>query len=237
MGIITYNGKSSQDLSVVVEHPPEYEYPERDYEIIHVPGRNGDVVIEKKTYKNVNRKYEIAVGSYTPQYTQMVNKISEWLHSSSKYARLEDSYEPDYYRMAIYAEGNSIRNLYHIAGRTTINFNCKPQRFLKTGDTKSTFSAAGTLTNPTNFTALPIITVKGSGNGVLTVGSYTVTITGIQNGMILDSMIGDAYLNTTNLNNNIEIPKGFPELVPGSNNISFSGGITSVDVVPKWWTL
>ena len=29
----------------------------------------------------------------------------------------------------------------------------------------------------------------------------------------------------------------FPKLVPGSNTISFSGGITSVEIIPRWWTI
>jgi phage-related protein len=40
-----------------------------------------------------------------------------------------------------------------------------------------------------------------------------------------------------NRNSTITLNNGFPKLVPGENNISFSGGITSVEVIPKWWTL
>jgi phage-related protein len=46
MGIITFNGKSSQDI-FVVEHPPEYGSAERNYDIISVPGRNGDLTMDR----------------------------------------------------------------------------------------------------------------------------------------------------------------------------------------------
>jgi predicted phage tail component-like protein len=237
VGVITYNGKTSDNL-FQVERPPVYEYPERDVDVISVPGRNGDIIIDKGSYKNVNRPYEISVGSISGDFTQLVNKIVEWLHTSTKYARLEDSYEPDYYRMAAYTDGGSIENLYHMAGKTTLNFNCKPQRFLKVGDTPVTINATTLLNNPTNFIALPIITVSGSGTGILRVGDTIVNITTIQNGMIIDSMAGDAYKGTDNLNGTVDLSnKDFPSLIPGDNEISFSGGITSVSIIPKWWTI
>lgn len=237
MGVILFNGVSSEDYHIQVEHPPGYETPERDYEIIHVPGRSGDVVIDKGSYKNVDRKYEIAIGSYDRDFTSQANMISEWLHSASGYARLEDSYEPEYYRMAVYIETTSIENILSHAGRATVIFNCKPQRYLKSGDVPVVFNRAGALRNPTGFSALPVVTVKGSGSGVLRIGGYTVAISSIDSSVTLNSEVQDAYSGVQNRNSTITLSNGFPKLVPGDNEISFSGGITAVEVIPKWWTL
>ena len=234
MGIITFNGSSSEGI-FVVEHPPEYEIPEREYEIVPVPGRNGDLVFDKGSYKNVDRSYDIAVGKIGGDYTTLVNPISKWLHSTSGYARLEDSYEPDYYKLAMYSEKKSFSNIYQQAGRATITFNRKPQRFLKSGDTKITNPTS--IINPTTFDSSPIITVRGTGNGVLHIGAFIITITNIINFITLNSEIGDAYNGLINLNDYIVLSNGFPKLVPGSNTISFSGGITSVEIIPKWWTI
>ena len=48
MGVIVFNGISSKDVGIEVETFPEYTIPEREYEAIHVPGRNGDVIIDNK---------------------------------------------------------------------------------------------------------------------------------------------------------------------------------------------
>ena len=237
MGIITFNGITSSTYDIQVETPPEYIMPERDYDVIHIPGRNGDIIVDKKSYTNVPRKYNIAVGSHTEAYSEMVNKISEWLHSANGYARLEDTYEPDYYRLAMYSEENEISNIYHQAGRTAITFNCKPQRFLKSGDTKLVRTTAGSIVNPTVQTALPIIEVKGTGSGVLTINGNTITISTIGGSITINSEIQDAYAGSINRNNHIILSAGFPVLNPGSNAISFSGGITSVEVTPRWWTV
>ncbi len=238
MGIIVYNGISSQDYGIQVEHPPEYAYPARDYEIQHVPGRNGDIVLDKGSYQNVERVYDIAFGSYEQEFTTMANKVSEWLHLPSGYARLEDSYETEYYRMAVYEESGSLENLYSRAGRTTIKFNCKPQRFLKLGDQTTKFTKNGILENPTGFEALPVITIKGgTGGAFLSIGKYAIYISEINSSIIIDSEIQDVYNGTENRNSYVTLSDGFPRLLPGKNEISFEGSITSVEIIPKWWTL
>jgi hypothetical protein len=53
--------------------------------------------------------------------------VSAWLHSTSDYARLEDTFEPDIYRLAYYTEETEIENALTEYGRTTILFNCRPR--------------------------------------------------------------------------------------------------------------
>lgn len=236
-GVVIFNGISSEDYRIQVEHPPGYETPEKDYEVIHVPGKNGDVVIDKGSYKNVPRIYEIAIGSYERSFTSQAHSISKWLHSASGYARLEDSYEPEYYRMAFYEEATDIENILQHAGRAIVSFNCKPQRFLKSGDAPVRLKSGESIRNPTNYAALPLVTVTGTGSGVLKIGGYTVTISSIGSALTIDSEPQDAYSGTLNKNSVIKLSNGFPKLVPGDNDISYSGGIASVEVIPKWWTL
>lgn len=237
MGIVIFNGISSQDYGIQVEHPPEYQTPARDYEIIHISGRNGDLVIDNGSFQNVPRSYQIAIGDQEKDFTNMANIISEWVNSASGYARLEDSYEPEYYRMAMFYEETTVENILQHAGRTTIEFNCKPQRFLKSGEDLLKFTSNAVLRNPTGFRSLPIITVYGTGKGVLGIGDYGITISDIRGSLILNSEIQDVYNGTVNRNGDVILSSGFPELVPGENSITWSGGITSVEVIPKWWTL
>lgn len=161
MGLIIFNGRRSSDYNILVEHPPGYEAAERDYDAIHVPGRNGDVYMDKSSYKNVSRVYEIASGSTDGKFAVLANNISEWLQTARGYARLEDTYEPEYYRLAIYVGALNVQNILQHAGRAQVSFNCKPQRFLKSGEKAVDFSGGGTIYNPTGFVSLPVITVEG----------------------------------------------------------------------------
>ena len=237
MGVIIYNGLSSKDYGIEVETFPTYQTPRKDYDIYHVPGRNGDVFIDTGAYQNVQRKYDISIGTFEIPYTDFANGLSEWLHSTVNYARLEDSYEPDYYRMAVYEEEMEFSNIYNHGGKATITFNCKPQRYLKIGEDPITVTAKTALYNPTHFTALPIIKVYGSGAGKLVVGNYSVDISKISTSVTINSDIQDAYSGTTNKNSTITLSNGFPKLLSGLNDISFSGGVTKLEVIPNWWTL
>ena len=234
MGVIIFNNKSSADCRIQVAHPPGYAYPERDYTITHIPGRNGDIIQDNGCYKNVERTYEVSFDAPNEDFATYANAVSAWLHSTTGYARLEDSYEPNYYRMAIYQESNIFENLYNQAGTATIVFECKPQRFLKTGDNTITIQNSLTIMNPTGFEAYPLFKVTGT-SGVLTVNGNSITFSSIDDFVMLDCELQDAYKETTNKNSTVS--GTFPVLKPGSNTISWTGDISSVTMKPRWWTI
>lgn len=234
MGVIIFNNKSSADCRIQVAHPPGYAYPERDYTITHIPGRNGDIIQDNGCYKNVERTYEVSFDVPNEDFATYANAVSAWLHSTTGYARLEDSYEPNYYRMATYQESNIFENLYNQAGTATIVFECKPQRFLKTGDNIITIQNSLTIMNPTGFEAYPLFKVTGT-SGVLTVNGNSITFSSIDDYVILDCELQDAYKE--NINKNSTISGTFPVLKTGSNTISWTGDISSVTMKPRWWTI
>ena len=236
MGIVVFNGISSQDLHIQVQTEPDYDFPEKDYEVTHVPGRNGDIVINQGSWQNVSRKYNLAMDAVKISYTEVASKLVQWLHSASGYARLEDSYEPDFYRMAMYKDSGSISNIYNKAGQIEVEFTCKPQRYFKSGEVADTFTTSTEYRNPTYFPAKPLIKIHGSGSGTVGIGTYTVTINDILDGMIVDSEQQDTYKDQTNCNSLVSIAE-YPKLVSGNNAISFSGGVTSIEIIPRWWTL
>lgn len=234
MGVIIFNNKSSADCRIQVAHPPGYAYPERDYTITHIPGRNGDIIQDNGCYKNVERTYEVSFDAPNEDFATYANAVSAWLHSTTGYARLEDSYEPNYYRMATYQESNIFENLYNQAGTATIVFECKPQRFLKTGDNIITIQNSLTIMNPTGFEAYPLLKVTGT-SGVLTVNGNSIMFSSIDNFVMLDCELQDAYKE--NINKNSTISGTFPVLKTGSNTISWTGNISSVTMKPRWWTI
>lgn len=239
MGVILYNGKSSTDFGIHVALIPGYDIPEQDFEVVSVPGRNGDLHIPKNSYRNVSRRYELSFGSYDDTFYDMIGKVVEWLTSSNGYSRLEDSYDSNYFRLGVVREAISIENILDHAGKTEISFDCKPQKFLKSGENTIYLSRPGEVINPTTHHSLPLIKVYGSGNGKITVNNIPVDITGIKEYIVIDCDLKDAYKLTENLNNSIKLDPnvGFPKFNPGRNNVGFSGGITSVEVIPRWWTL
>ena len=60
-----------------------------------------------------------------------------------------------------------------------------------------------------------------------------------QGGMVLDCETERAYAMGDvgqGLDGDIYAPV-FPELTPGANRIFFSGGVSAVQIIPRWWEL
>lgn len=241
MGTIFWNGVPSSSVSVVVEQPPNYRAAERDYETTHIPGRSGDLLIDNESYKNVPRSYKIAFGSTRKDHSEMAAAVSEWLHSAKGYSRLEDTYEPEYYRMAIYKDDIDITNILNHLGRATINFDCMPQRFLKSGERAISFTNKKfTLQNPTGFAAKPLITITGGDSGTITVNGLQMLVRSINSPVTIDCDLWEAYSGKISHNAFVSWPNGervFPRLKPGLNEIEVSAAVTKVEVIPRWWTL
>ena len=243
MGVIIFNNVSSDTLGLEVETYPDYSIPEKEYDVIHVPGRNGDLLIDTNTYSNATRQYKVSAAALSSSLYHKINDVVEWLHSASGYARLEDSYEPDYFRMACYRESNNIENIFNQAGKATITFDCKPQRYLKTGEAAVSFTTSGrSITNPTVFPSCPIIKVYSSNSkfGTVTIGGYSFVLAQASGSTCIEvnSEIQDVYDGTRNMNSYITLNGGeFPKLLPGGNYISFTSNITKVEVIPRWWTI
>lgn len=239
MGVITFNGKTSTDFGIQVEKPPAYNMAEENYEALTIPGRNGDLFYSnKKSYKNVPRTYDISFFNGQEKMELIANRLYGFLHSANGYARLEDTYDPDVFRLAYYVKRLDLENILFYAGRGKIEFQCKPQRFLKTGEAQVTLSASGSISNPTFNDASPIIRIYG--NGTLQIGSYTIVVA--EHGSIpyidIDCEIMDAYYGATNCNQYITFGST-DEIVlsQGTNNIVLGTGITSVIITPRWWVL
>lgn len=242
MGVIIFNDISSKDVGIEVETFPPYVAPERVYQVISVPGRNGDIVIDSGNYKNITRPYQVSIATHDrSSYTNTMNRVAEWLHSGTGYCKLVDSYEPIFYRLAYYRESCSISNLFNEAGKATINFVCKPQRFYQAGDEPILYSSTGKkINNPTGFTALPIINVtKTNAYGTVAIGTHEFAISANSGTKItIDCELQDAYYGTANKNSYIILNDGnFPKIEPGEHIIGFTGGVRSVEVIPRWWTV
>ena len=241
MGVIIFNGKSSRELHVVVEHPPAYDTPERDYEITSIPGRNGEFVVDNGGYSNVDRVYEIAIDAREAGFSRTVGLVMSWLRSASGYARLEDSYDRDYYRMAYYKEASTVENIVNEAGRVTVTFSCMPQRFLKSGEVPIEFTAESAILNPTGFVSKPMIVVTKdiTEDGMLTIGDDVLYFNAVEGesevtDITVDCDVQDAYIGSVNWNSYIS--GKFPEIDPGTNHVAFTG-IEKVTIIPRWWTI
>ena len=239
MGKLWFDGRCCSDFGIVATGSGTYNAPERDRDIVSVAGRNGDLTFDKGRYKNISVSYPVSI---CKNFSENARVARNWMLSRIGYKRLEDDYHPETFRMAMF-EGPVDFDVKFLnrSGEAKLIFNCKPQRFLKSGEYPVTFSSNGILHNPTMCEALPLITVYGAGAGFINVGGTAVTIKEMTDILILDCESQNAYRQvgegaSQNKNDTIYAPE-FPVLSSGDNVVSFSGGVTKVEIVPRWWEL
>lgn len=228
------NNVDSRDFGVYISGQGTFSSPARSYNMLPIPGRNGDLVGIETRFENSDLTYPAFI--YT-NFKQNLENFRAYLNSLFGYFKLSDSYHPGEYRMAIFPgpfepEVTPKNN----AGKFDITFNCKPQRFLTSGDTVTTLTASGSITNPTRFNSKPLLRVYGA--GVLGIGSDSVTITSADVYTDIDCEMQDAFKGTASKNQYIQLSGyNFPVLAPGVNNIALGTGITRVEITPRWWTI
>lgn len=114
----------------------------------------------------------------------------------------------------------------------SVNFRCFP--FWYQEDAASiTVNTSGTIvTNPGSVYAEPILTVYGSGDITLMVGTTIVELEDISGSILLDCALKEAYLGNALMNDHMT--GEFPVLKPGANAVSWSGTVTKVEIKPNW---
>ena len=155
---LVFDGVDSRDYGIYITGDAVFNSPERDVEMIEIPGRNGAYALDKGRFSNIEVSYPAGIfGDTEADFRQGIRAFRNALASRKGYKRLEDDYNPDEYRMAVYKNGLEVTPTALKAGEFTITFDCQPQRFLKSGETAVSVASGGTLTNPTLFESHPLI--------------------------------------------------------------------------------
>ena len=241
-----FDGINSLDNGIYITGEAVYNAPERMVEMITVPGKNGAIAIDQGYFENIEVKYPAGAFAYSQEdFASKMTKIRNLLASRYEYKRIEDTYNPDEYRLGLYRSGLEVDAVaYSSAGEFEITFDCKPQRWLKSGETPETFTATGTIENPTDFTAKPLLVVTGYGQ--LTIGQQTFTIVegagGSSQTLYIDCESQEAWeqVGEYKRSRNDHIQNAgdrFPELVNGENDIILGSNISQVTITPRWWTI
>ena len=128
-----FNERPFSDWGYVLSADNTYNTPSRDVDSISIPGRNGAIHIDHGRWNNIDVTYTCFIED---DFDAKFNDFKRYVSSLRGYQRLEDTFHPGEYRMATLNDGIKINLLgtrYH-SGKFDVTFNCKPQRFLKSGE-------------------------------------------------------------------------------------------------------
>lgn len=194
-----FDGVNSADYGVYITGAAVYNAPVRDVEMIEIPGRNGAFALDNGRFANITVTYP--AGMYGVNETDFATAISDLrnaLASRKGYCRLTDEYNPNEYRMAVYKSGLEVTPAQLKAGEFEITFDCKPQRFLTSGETQQNVTSGATITNPTLFESHPLLLVDGYGN--IDINGESITI---QQGAVMGETLLDETINATSFESGV----------------------------------
>lgn len=235
--IVRYGNMSNIDVPAVFSASHRFIdiLPEPDVEEISIPGRSGTLIISNDRYKNVLLTYNVGISANSPEELQgKALSLISWLRKGAfTYLRLEDSFAPEYYRLAQCKLSTNIENIMFQHGSTQIEFNCKPQVYLKTGEQMIEVKSGQSVYNWQQSNALPIIRVYG--HGKFTIGDISITISdGSGSYVDIDCDLHLAYEGSVNKSRQIKLTE-WPALKPGENAVSFDDTISKIEMIPRWY--
>lgn len=228
----TFGGKDSfQDFGIYVALRPNIPSPKRRVSYVDVPGRDSSLRRDEGTYEDITLSVEC---SFIGDTYQKISDLKAWLLNAGE-TDLVFSYQPDKKYIAQVVNSIDFEVVLKITSHFIIVFNCQPFQYA-TENESVYITTNSTILNPGTAISFPTIKVNGTGAGSVTVNGKSVSFSGIDEHVILNSEIQETYKDTgTELINKNGTKTGeYPVLLPGKNTISFLGEITSLEITPNW---
>lgn len=132
------NGINSNNYGVIISGGGTYATPRRKVTSTPVPGRNGDIQYDENAFENCIVTYPCGIAKgFESDYLPFIRKLK----AQPVYSKITDTYHPLYFRYGTVIEemvpevGTILRS-----GKFDLQFDCKPQRFLTSGDTPTSYT-------------------------------------------------------------------------------------------------
>lgn len=236
---LKFGGVDSADYGIYITGEAVYNAPTRAVEMVNVAGRNGAIVIDQGRWENIEVIYPAGTFADTQgDFATAMASFRNAIVSQTGYQVLTDDYHPEEYRMATYIDGLEVEPVqYGTAGQFEIRFNCKPQRWLLTGEEEISVISGASVPNPTLYESSPLI--KTVGYGTIAVGDYEIEID--------NAVMGDVQLISNGVDYTTSYTAGFASTQYNTGDtitisastvsiyieriISMAGGVTSVSNV------
>ena len=227
-----FAGACNTDKGVRLLSLPVRYHPAERGEFIQVPGRDGSLWAGEDAFDDVT----VRVQCQTADDADMA-VVDAWLRGAGE---LRFSDDPErFYRARVVKEFSRSAAMNRFVNQAfTVTFDCQPFLYHRGVEDITLDGNPDTVTNPGTYKSAPRIKIEGTGNVVLTIGTQIVEVENLEDGIIIDSELGDCFnlTETALLNHKVTLMDDeFPTLAPGANIISWTGaGVTGISITPRW---
>lgn len=231
MRYIEFNGTKSDKFGLLLERERSIRSTNNDVDFIEVDGRDGALLKDNDRLKVIEQDFPF---SLVGDVTVNEQRISEWLHVKG-WHDLVLSWDNNYIYRASVINLFEINEILKQFGRLKVNFLIHPIKYLKTGKQEAPLVNGGTLQNPGNVQAKPLLKIKGTGNGVLTINGFETGLENVQGELVIDMERHLVYKDVLSAWDNIVRTEHhrMPLFDVGQNKISWTGNFT-ITAVPNW---
>lgn len=231
-----FAGKDSYlDYGIIISKRSTLPSPKRRVAYIEVPGRDSTLRYDEGTYEDITIAVECTLKGTNAAY--QIDAIKAWLFSAGE-SSLIFSFQQDKQYRAQVVNAIDFSQVLKLASRFVIIFNCRPFKYAVNNEPIIIATGAGTnVINLGSIKSRPIINVYCAGNGSFIINNREILLLYISSSVItLNSELEEAYFSEAgkmvNANNNII--GEFPLLDVGNNSITYSGGVTKLEITPNW---
>lgn len=212
----------------------------RDVEIVEIPGKNGDIVIDNGRYKPVlfSPKFIMWKKSNFKSFEEQQNAFTDLMTGAYGYSEMTILGNSAFTYMARVVDEVRITLDDEVSAEVEINLSLKPIKYITPGLDTVNLVNGTILDNIGKVPSNPMIVLTGTGNVTLTLGSKTVVFKNITDGVVVDF----EHKTVTNLDKNS--PKWetlytwpLPSLPVGSNKISWDNSNFKISMIPRWGVL
>lgn len=248
------DGVDARNFGIYLQKPIEFSEAIPIVNRQSIPGRNGDLIFETGAYEN--RTATASCFCLQKDVEKALSAAGRFLMSKHGYRRLETSDDPDHFWLARIENSPSIAQRMRTLAPFEITFDCKPQRFLKSGEEKiiipiSEDQIVYNIYNPFGFPALPLLHIHWGASGTGDKENFVALQFFSENGgrktvsaekieasdLYIDCDIHNAYNENGNQNSKTSSYE-FPSLMPENNHINiYAFSVEYIEITPRWWEL
>jgi len=219
----TINSRAAWGLRIT--QPPVIPPAKRIVESVEVDGREGTLTL-LKGWEDITFTMRVALlgSNLHTRFREILPVIfaAQIIHFSN---------DPSvYFRIKHASAGGLERKLSQLYD-FPLTFICDPFRYMRNVPL-ITMTAPGSVSNPGGVFALPRIKVYGAGSQTFTVGGKLTRMNILAGNLTLDSELMECFQGNVAQNNQMQGP--FPVLETGTTAITWTSGVTKIEIEPRW---
>ena len=226
MGVII-NNQNTKTLGFALVGRPSIASAEKKYETIEVEGRDGNLTRflgydDLKFTLNFNILFQSDI-------KQKLREIKGLL-SVAKTLAFDDS--PNFFYKIKRCQISDTETIIKQSGVFSVEFIAEPFEYESSSVLEYIKPSNLIIRNNTTYFSQPVFKIFGQGNIKLLINDDLIEIKQINEGIVIDSEMQEAYYNNYNMNH--QIFGDFPIFGIGENKIRLDGNVNKIEILPQW---